>query len=287
MADIQTTAVDANGTPIVTMTVIDKETGTETPVNVSTCAEAVRCRQGIPMEQHLANLYSHSNDEGAHFTAEEKAGIETKAGAQAKATTAKNEAISVASLLVENAKSAAAADASEKATAARDASYKYTEQFGKSLDDHQLDTGNPHNVTAAQVGLGNVPNKSTNNLEPTYTAADVLTALTSGEKLSVAFGKIARAILDLISHIQNKSNPHGVTVAQIGAAASSHNHDSRYYTESEIDEKMDGKLSRDGGTMTGTLTMSGGHIVLKEGVNYGTELPAPGVKGRIFFRVVE
>lgn len=68
---------------------------------------------------------------------------------------------------------------------------------------------------------------------------------------------------DLTAHTGNKSNPHGVTAAQIsavptsrtvngkalsenisltasdvGAAASSHNHDDKYYTEYEIDSKF-------------------------------------------------
>lgn len=40
--------------------------------------------------------------------------------------------------------------------------------------------------------------------------------LKSGERLSVAFGKIAKAIKTLISHVADKSNPHGVTKEQIG-----------------------------------------------------------------------
>ena len=39
--------------------------------------------------------------------------------------------------------------------------------------------------------------------------------LKSGERLSVAFGKIAKAIKTLISHVADKSNPHGVTKEQI------------------------------------------------------------------------
>lgn len=55
--------------------------------------------------------------------------------------------------------------------------------------------------TASEVGLGNVPNVATNDQTPTYTEASSLTTLTSGEKMSVAFGKIKKAITDLISHI--------------------------------------------------------------------------------------
>ena len=66
---------------------------------------------------------------------------------------------------------------------------------------HLSNISNPHSVTKAQVGLGNVPNVSTNDQTPTYTVASANTALTSGEKLSVAFGKIAKAVSSLISHL--------------------------------------------------------------------------------------
>lgn len=82
---------------------------------------------------------------------------------------------------------------------------------------------------SSDIGLGNVPNVATNDQTPTYSDASTLQALSSGEKLSVAFGKIAKAVKDLISHIANKSNPHGVTVEQIGASATGHKH-----TKSEI-----------------------------------------------------
>lgn len=81
-----------------------------------------------------------------------------------------------------------------------------------------------HTHTPSQVGLGNVSNLAIENQVPSYTEASTLSALTSGEKLSIAFGKIGKAIKDLIAHIANKSNPHSVTTTQIGAAVSGHTH---------------------------------------------------------------
>ena len=92
------------------------------------------------------------------------------------------------------------------------------------FDSHVADNDNPHGVTKEQVGLGEVPNVNTNNQTPTYTVASTLAALASGEKFSVAMGKISKAVSSLISHIANTSNPHAVTRAQIGAAAASHTH---------------------------------------------------------------
>lgn len=55
-----------------------------------------------------------------------------------------------------------------------------------------------------------------NEQTPTYTEVATLETLTSGEKISLAFGKIQKAITTLVSHLSNKSNPHEVTASQIG-----------------------------------------------------------------------
>lgn len=61
-----------------------------------------------------------------------------------------------------------------------------------------------------------------NEQTPNYAEATTLETLTSGEKISLAFGKIKKAITDLISHLANKSNPHEVTLDQVGGAPSGH-----------------------------------------------------------------
>ena len=66
-------------------------------------------------------------------------------------------------------------------------------------------------ITKADVGLDQVPNVTTNNQTPTYSQNSTLSNIVSGEKISVSFGKIMKAIADLISHIGSKSNPHSVT----------------------------------------------------------------------------
>ena len=91
-----------------------------------------------------------------------------------------------------------------------------TKANASDLTTHTGNTSNPHSVTKAQVGLGNVPNVSTNDQTPTYSDTTTFETLTSGEKISVALGKIKLAITNLINHITNKSNPHGVTKSQIG-----------------------------------------------------------------------
>jgi len=94
----------------------------------------------------------------------------------------------------------------------------------KSDFDNHVAATNPHNVTAAQVGLGNVPNETTNSQKPTYTIKASLTEMVSGETLENAFAKLARAVKNLIAHIAARNNPHGVTYSQAGAAKSEHTH---------------------------------------------------------------
>lgn len=188
------------------------------------------------------------------------------------------------------------------------------EAIRDTVNAHLNNKSNPHGVTKAQTGLGNVPNVSTNDQTPTFTQAATLANIASGEKLTVMLGKIAKALADFIAHkadtvihvtgtertnwndanskkhthsnktvidkitqalldnwtaafthvsdavkhitgtertnwttaythTSNKSNPHGVTAAQAGAAPASHTHN---------------YLPLAGGTMTGDLKMKSG-----------------------------
>lgn len=67
-----------------------------------------------------------------------------------------------------------------------------------------------------------------------------------------AFNAALAAAPDAAAHMERTDNPHGVTAAQVGAAAAEHTHDERYYTETEIENKS--YLQKSGGTMTGALT---------------------------------
>lgn len=110
----------------------------------------------------------------------------------------------------------------ENVSAAISSSLVYVIQ--DDFDSHLKDYNNPHQVTKAQVGLGSVPNVTTNNQMPTFIEAANLTTLTSGDRMSTLFGKLKKAVSSLISHLNSKQNPHGVTPAQIGAAKTTHTH---------------------------------------------------------------
>lgn len=82
-----------------------------------------------------------------------------------------------------------------------------------TTDDHLHDYNNPHRVTAAQVGLGLVPNfaMATDQEHIAATRNDLFTN-PRGVYLSIT----EHALVPLNLHIANKNNPHGVDAAQVG-----------------------------------------------------------------------
>lgn len=68
----------------------------------------------------------------------------------------------------------------------------------EDLKNHIEDKRNPHGVTAADVGLGNVANVAVNDQRPTYKEYGVVAALVSGEPIMTAFAKMATAIREVI-----------------------------------------------------------------------------------------
>lgn len=79
----------------------------------------------------------------------------------------------------------------------------------KSLDAHIGNKSNPHNVTKAQVGLGNVQ-----NLAP----ADMPVSTAQAAAIADAKAAGTKAQTDLNTHANRKDNPHNVTRAQLGLA---------------------------------------------------------------------
>ena len=79
----------------------------------------------------------------------------------------------------------------------------------ESLDAHIGNKINPHNVTKAQVGLGNVQ-----NLAP----ADMPVSTAQAAAIADAKAAGTKAQTDLSTHANRRDNPHNVTRAQLGLA---------------------------------------------------------------------
>lgn len=79
----------------------------------------------------------------------------------------------------------------------------------ESLDAHIGNTSNPHKVTKAQIGLGNVQ-----NLAP----ADMPVSTAQATAIAGAKAAGTKAQTDLNTHANRRDNPHNVTRAQLGLA---------------------------------------------------------------------
>lgn len=136
-------------------------------------------------------------------------------------------------------------------------------------------------VSKSDVGLGSVPNVATNDQTPTFSQASSLTNIASGEKLSVIFGKVMKAIADLISHIANKSNPHAVTKSQVGLGSVSNTGDSATPTSggttkfttggayTELAKKVNTTTTVNGHALSSNVTVSKSDVGLGSVVNTG------------------
>ena len=121
----------------------------------------------------------------------------------------------------------------------------------EDLERHTSDKKNPHKVTASQVGLGNVPNVTTNNQKPTVSLLDgkyngtctdgfvvedskngdgVNLVPKEGDTLQVIVKKLASLAKEMVTHLNNTSNPHNVSSAETGAPSTKHTHSATQIT---------------------------------------------------------
>ena len=106
---------------------------------------------------------------------------------------------------------------------------------------HKKDTDNPHNVTAAQIGLSNVNNTS-----------DMDKPVSTAQAASI---KVAKD--DITAHKNNKSNPHMVTAAQVGLGNVNNTSDANKPVSTAQQAALDKKIDKTGGTFSGNVAIQG------------------------------
>ena len=147
------------------------------------------------------------------------------------------------------------------------------------LSNHTSAQNNPHNVTAAQLGLDKVSNTPDSEKYVKY-ASTAGTADKVKYSIIVRFNGGRTEGTNMWTFDGSTSRSVNITADKIGAAEKDHSH-----TAADV-----GAVPTTGGTMTGDLTFDGGNIILKKGVNWfdkDDELPAPGIPGRLLFKVVD
>lgn len=82
------------------------------------------------------------------------------------------------------------------------------------LNAHISNTNNPHNTTKAQVGLGSVDNFATATVAQAAAGASSALFVTPAGVKGYCDANVMPTVT---AHINNRSNPHGVSAAQVGA----------------------------------------------------------------------
>ena len=151
-----------------------------------------------------------------------------------------------------------------------------------NLNAHTTNKSNPHSVTKAQVGLGNVDNTSDLNKPISTATQEVLDQVIEDYKAADELIKtsVSNNKTSVDNHIANKSNPHAVTKAQVGLGNVDNTSDANKpistatqtaldlkanqattYTKTEVDDKLDDKLNVSTASSTyATITNLNTHV---------------------------
>ena len=117
----------------------------------------------------------------------------------------------------------------------------YRGDRGKVAYDHSQKTGNPHGTTKADLGLGNVENKSSATIRGELTKANVTTALgytpsttnTTYSTGSTTYSGTTKLYTGTGTNTDGTMTQNAITTALNGKASSSHNHDGVYVPTTE------------------------------------------------------
>lgn len=113
--------------------------------------------------------------------------------------------------------------------------------IGSTLSAHITNKTNPHNVTAAQIGLGNVDNTS-----------DMDKPVSTAQAASI---KVAKD--EVTAHKNNIKNPHMVTAAQVGLGNVNNTSDANKPVSTAQKAALDKKIDKAGGTFSGNVAIQG------------------------------
>ena len=129
----------------------------------------------------------------------------------------------------------------------------YGDESRAAYNHSTVKSGNPHGVTKSDVGLGNVDNT-------TDSAKSVKYATSAGSANSVAWdnvsGKPSTYTPSSHTHDDRYYTESEINTKLNGKANSSHTHDDRYYTESEMNTKLNAKAASDIITVSSTQPTS-------------------------------
>ena len=146
---------------------------------------------------------------------------------------------------------------------------------------HYSDLNNPHKVTKAQLGLGNVDNTSDKD-KPMSDA--------TSSAIQVVQGAIQTVASDLGKHASNKSNPHGITANGIGAIPKAYSTSTDLNLELQTGSEMMLVCSYNSGTLNtpkseGLTSYAHGMVITNAySAQYGVQLCMPSGDSHMYIR---
>ena len=163
----------------------------------------------------------------------------------------------------------------------------------EELAAHLGDKENPHGMTAAQLGLGNVDNTSDASKPVSSKQAEAIAKAVAGITAeSLGLGNVNNTA-DTDKNVAFASEAgearklqNALTIRLNGGRTEGTNQftfDGSVSKSVNITPEKTGALPLDGGTMTGPLTLD---AIILTSASYGASLPASGTAGQLFFKKV-
>ena len=112
--------------------------------------------------------------------------------------------------------SATAADASKTAAEKAKTAAETAAKRAETVSEVHIATEAAAGIVKANADEIKVAEDGTMSISTAYTEQETLTEVASGDNKKTFFGKIVKAIKEVIAHTANKGNPHSVTKAQVG-----------------------------------------------------------------------
>lgn len=137
--------------------------------------------------------------------------------------------------------------------------------FKEDLDKH-LNDNNPHKITSKDLGLDRVENVSINDAQTVIEEQNELDYITENDKAKARWGKVKKAIQELISHLSNENNPHKISPETISAAKKIHMHNANEINNGELPIERGGTGANNAHDAINNLISKCQHLILNNSV---------------------
>lgn len=197
--------------------------------------------------------------------ASESAAATSQAAAKASENAAKSSQTAAKASETAASGSQTAAAASAGAASASAAESRSWAEKAESVTDISIASSAKAGIVKPNPDEIQVADDGTMSMNMSFTEPPSLTAVTGTDNKKTFFGKLAKAVKSLIDHLANKSNPHGVTKAQVGLGNCNNTADSAKSVASATKATQDSAGQQINTTYIKSLSIAGRTITIMKG----------------------